>query len=661
MDAPHSSVAATPQAGGEPEILLVSLPWTNVIEPNLGLALLKAILNERGVRARVLHLNLFALEFLRAATYEGVSIVYALNDFLFSFVLDPQITSAQQRALRSKAHDLCATGAFGPANRVDVEPLIDNLLRLRAEVIPSWLERWAHEIAAQPARIIGFTCMFDQTIASLALAKLIRQRAPDKLLVMGGYAVRNPTGAMIMRSHPWIDAICTGEGEHTIVDLARHMRGELPIVEVRGILHRDDGGAIVATAPPPLADLNRNPAPDYDDFFADTARLSAEHRVDVRPASLPLENSRGCWWGATRHCVFCGIDDADLAYRHRSPERVLETLKELRQRYGMRSFRFSDYILPHGFYKSLLPLLAEQNPPFVLSTELKANVREEHVRLLAKAGFHEVQPGIESFSSNVLKKMDKGVTAIQNVFCLKLGRRYAIRILYNILMGFPDDALEDYERMAVLLPKIAHFDPPVSCIPVQVTRYAPLQTDPTRFGIRSADYGPTYELIFSQDYQRRSGFSYQDFCYYYERTWDNSISLDRAYSQIKSIVDKWGVPQTGLEAHLHVEARLANGSIRIVDTRGGNAREISLDRLAAEVLAAADAPITREALLTDLTPRARRDEVLPVIEDLIAQDLIIEEDARLLSLVLPDAPLVAGSFRTGVILPEPTDMAMGAK
>jgi ribosomal peptide maturation radical SAM protein 1 len=616
------------------------------------MALLKAILARQGVEARVLHLNLFALEFLKPSTYDGISVIYALNDFLFSHVLDPVVTHAQMRHLRVKAEDLALAGSLDPAQFGTLDSVVERLLHLRAKVIPHWLERWADEIAQSPARLVGFTCMFDQTIASLALSKLLKQRAPEKLVALGGYAVRDPTGSMIMQSHPWVDAICTGEGETTILDLAEAARGQRPLGQVRGILHRDAAGAVCATPPPPKADLDENPVPDYSDFFADTARLSAECQVDLTPASIPVENSRGCWWGAKHHCVFCGIDKADLAYRHRAAETVLEGLRTLRARHGTSNFRFSDYILPHGFYRTLLPMLAAEQPKFILSCEMKSNVTEEQFRLLAEAGFHEVQPGIESFSSEVLRRIDKGVSSIQNVFTLKLGRKYGVRILYNILYGFPEDRLMDYQPMAELLPKLSHLDPPVSCVPVQVTRYAPLQATPERFGIPPAAHGPTYELIFSRAHAERIGFRYEDFCYYFERTWENSLHLQQVYGRIHDTVKAWGIPRGDVFANLHVLQARSDGGVVVLDSRDGTRREHALNPLAQAVLEATDRPVTESALHEALGRAHPAEAIAAALAELEALDLVIREDDKLLSLVLPRAPATEGSYRTGVTLPE---------
>src|SRR5271156_6510656 len=87
---------------GQARVLLVSMPWTTLTEPSLGLAMLKAVLAKHGFAATVMHLNLFLLEHLKAHTYEALSVVYVLNDFLFGHALDPQISPTQSRWLRRK-------------------------------------------------------------------------------------------------------------------------------------------------------------------------------------------------------------------------------------------------------------------------------------------------------------------------------------------------------------------------------------------------------------------------------------------------------------------------------------------------------------------------------------------------------------------------------
>ena len=636
----------TPAVGGQDRaaVLLISMPWTTLTEPSLGLAMLKAVLARHGIAARVMHLNLFMLEHLQASTYEALSVMYVLNDFLFGHVLDPCVTPTQGRWLRRKVDDLLHDGILDARRFGGPDGLSKTLMRLRRQIIPVWLAGWADEIAAHPARMVGFTCMFDQTIASLALAKLIRPRAPDKLIALGGYAVRAPTAGMIIRACPWIDAVCDGEGEAAVVGLARAAAGDIPSSEVPGIVYRDPSGAPEATAPAPAVDLDANPSPDFGDFFADITRLSKEHSVLVTPPDLPVENSRGCWWGATSHCTFCGIRDDDLVYRARRPERVLATLAELHTRYGIATFRFADYILPHQYYGTLLPELARLGRPYRLSGEIKANVSTERFAGLKGAGFREVQPGIESFSSAVLRRMGKGVTAAQNIRTLVLGRRFGVRVHYNLLFGFPDDEAADYAAMTAQLPRLVHLDPPNSYVPVQITRYAPLQTQPERWGLPPPEPEDCYELLFSRSYLARSGFDLGDFCYYFARSFENAPGLQRQYDRIGRTVAMWREQWNAQRAWLYYEAPDVEG-LTVEDQRGGEEVCHRLGAAESEVLLACAEPTSIHALREAPLRQARPERVARILEALDERGLIFRDEERVVSVVVPLPPKPAhGAF-----------------
>ncbi|HWR40079.1 MAG TPA: RiPP maturation radical SAM C-methyltransferase [Patescibacteria group bacterium] len=618
----------------QPSVLLISMPWTALNEPNLGLGLLKAVLTRDNIPCRVLHLNLFLLQYLEPRTYHGLANVFALNDFLFSGVLDPQVTNLQQRRLRDKVRELRDQNIVDLRKYGGFEGTVNTLLHLRQTLFPQWLRAWADEIAQSDATLIGFSCMFDQTIPSLALAYLINRRDAGKLLALGGYGARAPGAQMILRSNPWIHAVCAGEGEPVVGGLARASAGELPLSQVPGIFFRDRR-EICATVPPPQVNLNDNPNPDYDDFFADVERLSREHQVDVQPSCLPVENSRGCWWGAKNHCVFCGIHDEDLPYRERAPENTLRQIKELFEKHKMPAFRFADYIMPYGYFDTLLPQIIGMGSPFKIFAEIKANLDDEKFKKLQLAGVDEVQPGIESFSSPVLRYMNKGVTAMQNVYTLMLGLKYGVKVRYNLIYGFPDEDAGEYERMLAQLPRLLHCAPPMTCIPVQITRFSPMQTKPERFGIGCASASESYDMIFSRTYLRNSNFQLSDYCYYYQRPFENSFQLERIYADIGKLVMAWQRNAEEKKNWLYYEEKGSAGMV--IHDRRREEKELVLDDLAAGLLKACAKP----SLIPQL-PANGETEAGPEVRDCIARldelGLIFREGDWILSLVTAGKP-----------------------
>jgi ribosomal peptide maturation radical SAM protein 1 len=342
------------------------MPWPGLAEPSLGLATLKAELNRHDVPCRVHHLYIGLLRHLTQQTYDTFARIVGVNEFLFTAVLD-EVDGAQLDRLL----DVCADpeGTRPHPRYASPIELAEVAIQIRNEVVPQYLEECAHEVLKDDPTLVGFTCMFDQTVASLALAKTLRQRRPDLMIVAGGYALFGEPGAEMVSSFPQFDGVVQGDGEPAIRGLALASVGVGSLDDVPNLITRKRPRA----HHPAMADLSAAPTPDFDDWFRDVEDLDRRDHVRITPRSLPLEGSRGCWWGQTSHCTFCGIDESSLSYRSRPAEAVIKTLRELSSRYGDLEFRFSDYILARNHYEELLPILAEEEPPFRLSCEIKAN------------------------------------------------------------------------------------------------------------------------------------------------------------------------------------------------------------------------------------------------------------------------------------------------
>jgi ribosomal peptide maturation radical SAM protein 1 len=591
------------------------------------------MLDQEGIPSRVLHLNLFMLEHLRADSYYALANVFALNDFLFSGILDPLVSCRQQQRLRLKTSQLLSLGLINYRQYGGLDGVVQQLLLLRQEVIPAWLAYWADQIAGSDATLIGFTCMFDQTVASLALAHLIKQRSTEKLIVLGGYAVRPPTGEAVLRAFQSIDAICIGEGEPVIADLARASVRDIPLHDVPNILYRGVGHTIHATATAPPVNMNDIPTPNYDDFFADLKMLAEVHKVEVEIKRLPVETSRGCWWGQKKHCIFCGIHDKDLVFRSPDAERLLEVMDSLAGRYAIHYFRLSGYIMPYQYFRTLLPELARRGRPYRLSSEIKANVNNEQFALLAAAGLNDIQLGIESFSSDVLCKMHKGVSAIQNVYTLLLGKRHGVTVLYNLLYGLPDDEPEEIAAVVRALPYLFHLDPPASRVPIQITRYAPLQASPERFAIPHALYEPSYDLIFSPDFLNETRFDLNNFCYYFERPFENSPRLSSLYAEIDDIVDAWRSEQARREVALWYQE--CREGIEIFDSRSDPPIQTRLTPTEASIYRLTCTPITIETLRQHCRGMMKDTQFDRSLEHLDQLGLLFNDRGKVIGLALP--------------------------
>jgi ribosomal peptide maturation radical SAM protein 1 len=620
----------------EPNVLLISMPWAPVYEPSLGLAILKTQLVQAGIRARVRHAASFLLEYFKFDSYEAIAARHGLNDAVFTAVFEPELAPDQIAALDSFAHHTYRVAALKYRENTDSASLLNYVRKVRNEAIPQFLDDCLRLVEEVQPTMVGFTCMFDQSIASLALAKLIKQKYPEILIVFGGYALEDPVGLQLARCFPFVDGVVEGEGEDRIVPLARASVDRSLLPAIHGIHYRDANGAFQSNprSGKTIA-LDESPDPDYDDFFADLEELRAKHSVEVTTTAIPVESSRGCWWGQVHHCTFCGIDDETMKYRSKSPENVERMLGRMVERYGDCHFRFSDYIMPRSYYKTLLPRLAADGGKYKLHWEIKANVKAEEIALMRQAGVEAVQPGIESFSTPVLRAMDKGVTGIQNVLTIRVLTEQDIQVNYNVLYGFPGDQPEWYEELLRNIPLLYHLPPPYSYVPVQMTRYAPLHSAPARFGIASPlEADRPYEIIFSAAFRNGIGFDLRDYAYVFATPYQFSPRCAELYDMVVYQCTHW------VEMHAQREIWLSYE----IDDRGVTYRD-SRYREAGEVMSfgllhariqqrVADRIVSVEELCAELS-EVSAEEIAQALEELERSRLLYREANRVLGLAMP--------------------------
>ena len=174
---------------------------------------------------------------------------------------------------------------------------------------------------------------------------------------------------------------------------------------------------------------------------------------------LPYESSRGCWWGAKHHCTFCGLNAQTMQHREKSADRVISELRLLLETHPTRKVCVVDNIMPRSYFKTLLPRLRPSYQAFRCSTKRSRTSRSIKSRL-RKAGVCDIQPGIEALSSALLTRMDKGVTARQNIALMRYARAVGLTLTWNLLYAFPGDHVEDYEETLRVVPLLRHIQPP---------------------------------------------------------------------------------------------------------------------------------------------------------------------------------------------------------
>ena len=593
------------------------MPFQQADRPSIQLGLLKAIADAHGLAVRTLHANLdfavrIGLDYYRSlADHRGRQI----GDWLFS------VEAFGSAAPDPEGKLLVAAGA--ELSYLDGEmPARERLLATREQDVPAYLDALVDEFAG--VRVVAFSSTFQQNTASFALAARLKRRYPDIVTVFGGANFDGEMGLELVRSIDCVDIAVVGEGDTAFPRLLDALATGADLSAIPGVARRV-GDEVVATPPaPPRDQLDDLPPPDYGEYFERAARLG----LPTDHIAIPFESARGCWWGAKHHCTFCGLNGTTMQFRAKSPARVLAELDQQARRY--RTFRFDavDNILDPGYLKTLLPAITEGRRDYEIFYEVKANLTRPQLKALAAAGVTQLQPGLESLSTAVLKLMDKGVRAAQNVNLLRWARYYGIAVGWNILWGFPGETAADYASQAAAVPHLVHLQPPAGAGRVWLERFSPLFTRfPTRWREPESSYRHVYPS--TVDIERMA--------YFFDYELDD-VPDPATYTALGDAVSRWSAAWESGEPPILVY-RAAPGFLQIYDGRPERQGTYTFhDTLAEIYLACVDRPRTAAAVHRELELDAPVTAVEDVMCRFAERGLMFLDDNLAVALALPATP-----------------------
>lgn len=235
----------------------------------------------------------------------------------------------------------------------------------------------------------------------------------------------------ILEEVPEIDFIVVGEPEETIVELGKSLKaGVMP--RCNGLAGRWDGKSTLFGRRHPITSLDRLPFP-------------------LRPAldneeTVSILASRGCYNGCS-FCLIPTLDDGLAIWRGRSAANVAAEIALLVER-GKRDFYFVDpnFVGPGKTGKknaiSLAHALAEFGLRFGMETRAN-DINDSVMRNLRAVGLSSMLLGIESGSSEVLKRLNKRTSVSQNERALSIVREVGIEPEIGFIMFEPGSSLED--------------------------------------------------------------------------------------------------------------------------------------------------------------------------------------------------------------------------
>jgi ribosomal peptide maturation radical SAM protein 1 len=483
-------------------IVLVSTPWPLYNRPSIQLGALKAYLKTQSPQLKVhaLHFYLKVAECIGYKLYRAISERTWLAESVYAALLFPERTKEIERIFyreaRGKPH----------LRKIDFKTLT-SLVRDVSDSFINCVD-WEH------CGLAGFSICLCQLTSSLYFVKRIKEAFPNVPVVVGGSVFAGDTIHGLLETFPEVDFVVNGEGELPLSQLVGHMKdpgGLDDVAPIPGVMTRKGAKNETGASFHQVIHLSSLPPPDYDDYFHMLKTFSPQNTFFP---TVPAEISRGCWWrrtqGAGKHsgCAFCNLNLQWDGYRSKSPMQVVSEIDHLTTKHKTLSVAFMDNLLPVKESGEIFEQLGKLNKDFRLFGEIRASTPRRVLGAMQAAGTYEVQIGIEALSTRLLKKLNKGTTAIQNLEVMKHCEELGIANVSNLILHFPSSDHQDVEETLRNLEFALPFRP-LRVVHFWLGLGSPVWQDPQAFGLREVFNHPNYAAIFPPDIFRSMRFMIQ--------------------------------------------------------------------------------------------------------------------------------------------------------
>jgi ribosomal peptide maturation radical SAM protein 1 len=498
------------------QVALISAPWPLFSRPSIQIGTLKTYLKRQFPELKVdaHHFYLEVAEALGYRRYQAISERTWLAETVYAALLYPECSERAENLFRKEAK-----------GKSHLEKVDFNALKIKIlEISEAFIRRtdW------QEYGLVGFSICFCQLTSSLFFIRKLKERFPTLFIVVGGSMFTGTAPGNIFNVFPEIDILVNGEGETALARLVsclKDYRNKKKMLPLEGIVTPESDERATPVSFCQMKDLSRLYPPDYSDYFDRLKSFDASKRF---LPTLPMEISRGCWWQSRRSgekfkgCAFCNLNLQWDGYRTKTPEQVISEIDYLTATYKTLSLAFTDNLLPLKTSRKIFKRINTLRKDLRLFGEIRATTPEEDLRNMKASGMQEVQIGIESLSTRLLKKLKKGTTAIQNIEIMKHCEMLGIHNSSNLIVYFPGSDPEDVAETLRNLEFVYPFRP-LRLVHFWLGLGSPVWQDPEPYCIKAVFNHPNYRNLFPPDVVQSMRLmiqSYRGDLGYQKRIWE---------------------------------------------------------------------------------------------------------------------------------------------
>jgi radical SAM superfamily enzyme YgiQ (UPF0313 family) len=389
-------------------------------------------------------------------------------------------------------------------------------------------QRLADAIAQEQPIIVGMTIHTPAYVERVRLARFIRARLPETLLIAGGHHPSAEPVHLLQNSD--FDVCVIGEGERTLLDIAKRVRKDYQrlrlmvaggkgreasdwLQDIPGLVYKRESKIVRNPSCPPVADLDSLPFPAH--HLLGLEDYAPHPNLGIK--STGIITYRGC----PMQCVYC-LNPQGRWVRMRNPLKVVDEMERVVVEYDVRGFNFYDNLfgLNQKHALAVCEEILRRSRPFAKFTLERSEglkggplkvmwdcwtagdlVSAELAERMRAAGCVRVGFGAESGDDEVLRKTQRGFTVAQHQAGIHALKAAGLKVEAFFMVGLPGESEKSIQRTVEFAKRCGADE-----ICMGVYRPYPgtaVWLSPDAFGVRITQ-GPNFEAYIETEYLSRA-------------------------------------------------------------------------------------------------------------------------------------------------------------
>lgn len=335
---------------------------------------------------------------------------------------------------KSKYSATCSADWKSAIDTPEILPLIAHLKFSFQEIV-----QW------QPDVVAISTFSDTQIINSLAIASILKRKLPRSRFVIGGspFIERTDFINKVKFLFDVFSCVCVGDGEPTILAICQ----EEAMNKIPNIIWRDNEN-----------NLQINKIEKYTfpiNFTSDFSKLDIQSYL-TPSLVIPVETSRGCYWGK---CVFCNhptLYKNNTIYQTRPITQIINELKSHKKN-GVNNFFFVDEAIPASRLRKISQeiIITKLDINWIAYCRLDKNIDLNTLTIAKLAGLRKIFFGLESGSDKLLHLVNKGTNSAVSKKVISIASKIGISVHLFLIGGFPTESEYDFNATLELIKSIS--------------------------------------------------------------------------------------------------------------------------------------------------------------------------------------------------------------